>query len=130
MVWNYDLIKKIPYLGNLLIKTEEKGRFALQRYRWLAPLQFTGIVLFVMIPFQGTGAVIASIVGRMVGMDPWRVWLAIDIGAIIGCFLIAYFATTIYLALKTHFFLGIGSIAILAIAIIAYALYARRKNGY
>ncbi len=118
LVWNYDLAKKIPFLGKLMVKVEEKGKRSVKKYGWIKPLRFIGIVLFVMIPFQGSGGVVASIVGRIIGMPPWRAWLAIDIGAIVGCLLIAYSANTIFWIFKQNLIIGIIMIIIIVTGII------------
>ena len=92
LVWNYDIAKKIPIVGQFISKVEEKGKNVEQKYGWIKPLRFIGIVLFVMVPFQGSGGLVASIVGRLIGMKSWNTFLAITIGAIVGCLLIALFA--------------------------------------
>jgi len=53
LVWNYDLAKKVPFVGKFMIKVEEKGKNVEQKYGWIKPLRFIGVVLFVMVPFQG-----------------------------------------------------------------------------
>ena len=57
LVWNYDLAKKIPIVGKFMKKVEEKGTSAEEKYGWIKPLRFIGIVLFVIVPFQGSGGV-------------------------------------------------------------------------
>jgi len=79
-------------LGKWIIKTEKKGSKVMSESRPIETLSFIGIVLFVMFPLQGTGGVGASILGRTIGMNPYKVWFAIIIGAVVGCFLIAYAA--------------------------------------
>ena len=91
-VWNYDLIKKIPILGSFVRKVEELGREGSKEYAWVRPLKFTGIVLFVMVPFQGSGGLVGSILGRLIGMRAVTTWLAVTIGAFAGSFILAYFA--------------------------------------
>ena len=95
LVWNYDLAKKIPLVGKFIIKVENIGETSSNKYGWIKPLRFIGIVLFVMIPFQGSGGLMGFIVGRLIGMKPWHTFFAISIGAIIGCTLIAFFADAI-----------------------------------
>ena len=89
IVWNFGIATKIPFIGKFLLKTEEKGKKALEKYSWVRGLSFIGIVLFVAIPFLGTNAVVGSIVGKIIGMTPARVWIAVLIGSIIGVMVIA-----------------------------------------
>ncbi|GAI83770.1 unnamed protein product, partial [marine sediment metagenome] len=62
LVWNYDLAKKIPIIGKFMMKVEEKGNVVEEKYGWIKPLRFIGIMLFVIIPFQGSGGLVGSIV--------------------------------------------------------------------
>ncbi len=118
LVWNFDLAKKIPLIGNFIHRIEAKGSDILVKKPWVQRLAFTGIVLFVMFPFQGSGAVGATIVGRMLGMKPKRVWYAVIIGAIVGCLIIAYTS-----AFAMTLLLGIGiAWALLTIALVVIFL--------
>ena len=103
LVWNFDLARKIPLIGKFICRIESRGNEILTKKPWVERLAFTGIVLFVMFPFQGSGAVGATIVGRMLGMDPKKLWYAVIIGAIAGCLIIAYTS-----AFAITFLLGIG----------------------
>ena len=70
LLWNYDLAKKIPVIGRFIIKVEKIGKKSSNKYNCVKPLRFIGIVLFVMVPFQGSGGLVGSIVGRLIGMKP------------------------------------------------------------
>ncbi|MBU2617132.1 MAG: small multi-drug export protein, partial [Euryarchaeota archaeon] len=52
---------------------------------------------FVAVPFFGTNAVIGAIIGRIIGMKPWYTWLAVAIGSILGCVLVAILAYGVHL---------------------------------
>jgi len=124
IVWNYDLAKKIPLIGKFIIKIESLGKKTVKEYRWIKPLRFIGVMLFVMIPFQGTGGVVGSIVGRLIGMNPLETWLAVSAGAVAGCAILAYFYKIIF---GINIVLGL----ILVIAVFsAFAIYSikRRKT--
>jgi uncharacterized membrane protein len=128
LLWNYDLAKKIPFVGPFMIKVEEKGKTAGKKYGWIKPLRFIGIVLFVMVPFQGSGGLVGSIVGRLIGMKPWNTFLAISIGAIVGCLLIAFFAQTFRIFAEINTILTILLIVIIAIIIILYFVLKKQKK--
>ncbi|HEX58944.1 MAG TPA: hypothetical protein ENF26_02205 [Methanomicrobia archaeon] len=81
LVWNISYAEKIPGVGRLLRRTEERGREFMGKYTWVRRLGFVGLVLFVMIPIYGTGAITGSIIGRILGMSPLRVWLAVILGS-------------------------------------------------
>jgi len=115
MVWNYDLVKKIPLLGDFIQKVEELAMKGNKKYAWVMPLKFVGIVLFVMIPFQGSGGVVGSILGRIIGLSAPMTWFAVTTGALVGCFIMAYFAKLIF----SNILAGISLLFILvAIAVI------------
>jgi uncharacterized membrane protein len=102
LLWNYDFAKKIPLVGKFMIKVEDIGKSSSDKYRWVKPLRFVGIVLFVMVPFQGSGGLVGSILGRLIGMKPLNTFFAISIGAIVGCLLISYFANAILSVFKKN----------------------------
>jgi len=128
LLWNYDLAKKIPLVGKFMIKVENIGKRSSDKYSWIKPLRFIGIVLFVMVPFQGSGGLVGSIVGRLIGMKPWNTFFAISIGAITGCLLIAYFANVILSVFVKNFLLGILIIIILLVIGIMVFMYKKSKN--
>ena len=126
LVWNYDLVKKIPLLGTLVVKIEKAGKGTASKYQWIKKLEFVGIVLFVIIPFQGSGGFIASIVGRLLGMKRWNVFIAIAIGSLISTILVAYFANIIFSVLVKNFLLGI--LLIIILFLILFIIYIYRKG--
>ena len=126
LVWNYDLAKNIPLIGNFMGKVESIGQTSSSKYGWIKPLRFIGIMLFVMVPFQGSGGMVGSIIGRLIGMKPWDALLAISFGAIIGCTLVAYFAETIKSIFLQNVFAGLLIVFILLI--IGIMIYVYKKN--
>jgi len=128
LLWNYDLAKKIPLIGKFMIKVENIGKSSSDRYSWIKPLRFIGIVLFVMVPFQGSGGLVGSIVGRLIGMKPLNTFFAITIGALVGCLLIAYFADAILSVFVRNFLFGIMIIIILVVIGIMFFIHKKNKN--
>ncbi|MEF8879204.1 MAG: small multi-drug export protein [Candidatus Thermoplasmatota archaeon] len=128
LVWNYDLAKKIPIVGDFMDKIEKAGRKSSDKYSWFRPLRFFGIILFVMVPFQGSGGVVASIVGRLFGMKPWNTFIAITIGAITGCTLIAYFTELILSVFKTSLLHGLLIVVILVVIGIIIWMYKKNRR--
>ncbi len=128
LVWNFDLARKIPLIGGFIRRIESRGHDILKKKPWVERLAFTGLILFVMFPFQGSGAVGATIIGRMLGMDPKKIWFAVIIGAVVGCFLIAYTS-----AFAITFLLGIGLayavLSIVTVVIFILVIYNYDKWG-
>jgi hypothetical protein len=124
LLWNYDGAKLIPFLGVWMEKIEKGGRKQFKENKWLEGLAFLGIVLFVIVPFQGSGGVAASIVGRIFGMNKYRVVVAIGIGAVVGCLMIAYLADLFFAFFEQNKVVG----TIIAITIIVIVvIYLVRK---
>ena len=128
LVWNYDLAKKIPIIGNFIEKVEKIGRKSSNKYNWIKPLRFIGIMLFVMVPFQGSGGLVGSILGRLIGMKPWNIFFAISSGSLVGCILIAYFADIILSLFIRNFLFGLLILFIIAIFILMYFIYRKLDN--
>jgi len=111
-----------------MIKVEEKGKNVEEKYGWIKPLRFIGIMLFVMIPFQGSGGLVGSIVGRLIGMKPLNTFLAISFGAVIGCLLIAMFSQVFLIFAGINLALTFIMIGIIVISIIAYIVIKKRRK--
>ena len=130
LVWNYDLAKKIPIIGKFMIKVENIGKSSTEKYGWVKPLRFVGIMLFVMVPFQGSGGLVGSILGRLIGMKPWNIFFAISMGSITGCLLIAYFTEAILSVFVKNFLYGLLIvIIILVVGIMVYFYKKSKKPG-
>lgn len=127
LVWNYDLAKKIPLIGRFMSKVEEIGRSSSDKYSWVKPLRFIGIVLFVMVPFQGSGGLVGSILGRLIGMKPWNTFFAISLGSIVGCLLIAYFAEAVLSVFVKNFLFGLLIVIVLFVFGIMFYFYRKSK---
>jgi len=125
LVWNYDLAKKIPLVGKFMIRIEEKGKLIEKKYRWVKPLRFIGIMLFVMIPLQGSGGLVASIVGRLIGMRPWNTFFAISLGAVIGCLVIAFLAKSFIFFAEINTVL---TVSLLMVVVFILAIYVSIKK--
>jgi uncharacterized membrane protein len=128
LIWNFDFAKKIPLLGRWIRRFESKGGTILKENRYIEALSFLGVVLFVMFPFQGSGGVGASILGRIIGMNPYKVWLAIIIGAFSGCFLIAYAADTFFSVFIENQILGVLILVVLVVLVALLILRKRKRS--
>ncbi len=127
MALNFELAYTIPLLGTWITKFMNHGHAFLSRRPWLKKFYFTGIVLFVMFPLQGSGGIGASLVGRLLGMSRRNVLLAITIGAFLGCYAIALGAEYIWDLFLANPVLGITAAgAVIGAVIAAYCVYRRK----
>jgi len=95
LLWNFGFIRLTPILGPWVIRTEEKGGDILRKKPWVRRLAFLGLSLFVFIPFQGSGAIVGTILGNLIGMRPLYIVLAIFVGTFTSTIIIAFFAGSI-----------------------------------
>lgn len=119
LLWNFYIAKKIPYIGKWIEEFQEYGAQKMKEREWVKRLAFLGVTSFVMFPFQGSGGVGASILGRVIGMNKYYAWISIIAGAFVGCFFIGivsyYTGGAIIRAFKSSIFTGVATL-ILVIA--------------
>jgi uncharacterized membrane protein len=125
MVWNFELVCKMPVFGAWTMACMRAGKRFLKRFPWVRRLSIIGLGLFVLLPFQGSGGVASSVLGKMIGLPSWHIFFAVSIGSLIG---------SVALALGFHslehyfhidpFLLFIGAVIIVAIAL-AYRYFSR-----
>lgn len=81
MLWNFDLLGRFPIFGPWISRLMRRGTEQIARHAWLERAYFLGLVLFVFFPFQGTGALSGSILGKMAGMPTGEIFLAVITGS-------------------------------------------------
>jgi len=128
LLWNYDFVKLTPFLGPWMERFEKKGNEIATKKSWMKGIEFIGIMLFVMFPFQGSGGVGGTILGRLMGLNRYIVFTAIGMGSISGCLLIAYTAETIKQILLQNVYLGVFIIILLILGGIYFFWYRKRKH--
>ncbi len=89
IIWNFDLITKIPKIGKFVLSFEELGRKKLEDKPDKRKLARYGLAAYVALPFQGSGGIMATIFGIFGGMDDDNVLMSVFGGSTIGCFAIA-----------------------------------------
>jgi len=90
LIWNFDYVKRVPLFGDLLRFVERKAQAYLKEKTFAKGMIYVMLVLFVMVPFQGSGGAGATIIGRLIGMKPYRIWACVFVGALIGVGSLAY----------------------------------------
>lgn len=134
VTWNFSLTFKFPYFGKRVRKLVEGGREFFNRRPWLERLNYLGLILLVMVPFEGSGGITSAIVGRIMGMRSHAVILCIAIGSFASCYAIALGADYIWSIIDLEKLPGIEAALIgflaLAIFLLARALLHRRKYAH
>ncbi len=131
LMWNFYIAKKIPVIGRWIDNFQDFGAQKMKEKEWIKKLAFFGVALFVIVPFQGSGGVGASILGRVIGMDKFQAWLAIISGSFFGCFLIGilshYMGEAIIGAFESNIFAGIGMLIIVIVVFIFLYYIAKTR---
>ncbi len=115
--WNWELVKKIPLLGLYIEKLEKIGRKKWKEHRIMRKFVYAGLAGFVAIPFQGSGGLTATVIGRILGLGEYKVIASVAIGAIVGCLFIATGAYFAIFTLGKSGFLVVGGIIIFLIVL-------------
>lgn len=102
-VWNYDHVLKMPYFGRFFAWVERKGNATVQKRPWIGRLAFFGLTLYATLPLEGTGAIGGSVVGRAIGLDALRTFLAVGLGSVIRT------SATVLIVLGALGALGLGA---------------------
>jgi uncharacterized membrane protein len=79
---NFEVVEAIPWLGKWVKKSEEI--FSKKLKKGKETLALSAIVLYVAMPFQGSGGFVGSIMGRVVGLNRSKVFGAVVLGSILG----------------------------------------------
>lgn len=115
MLANMHLLYKIPALGKRLAAARKAGYKVLHTHKWMRRAAEVGVVVFVSLPFQGTGAVLAVFLGRILGLSRRVIVVCIALGAATGASAIALLAnmgSTEITKIAENPILGIVTIAI------------------
>lgn len=127
---NLDLVLRIPLLGPFVGRFMEGGQVFVKARPWLERLSFVGLIIFVIVPFQGSGGVNATILGRILGMGIPGAVGCVLIGSAISSFGIALGAGTVLALFRQSPALGAGALAAVALAIVVMVQIWRRYLQY
>ena len=93
VIWNFHWIHHIPLLGWVIKKVEVKCRKFLETRKIIREATYLSLFVFVFIPFQGSGAITASVLGMILSLDAKRVWVVIVLASLFSCLFIAGFSS-------------------------------------
>lgn len=133
LLYNFYIAKAIPYLGGWIEKFENFGAKKMKEKEWISKIAFVGVALFVFFPFQGSGGVGASILGKVIGMDKYKAWLSIILGAFVGCFMIGiisfYLSGAVLSIFKSSVFQGLGVLVVIIAMFIFFYYYLEERSA-
>ncbi len=82
-------LERLAVVGPALRQAHERAVSMLKQYPGLKRMALSGIALFVLVPFPGSGAVVGTLVGQLVGLSRSADFLAVAIGS---CLTVAMYA--------------------------------------
>jgi len=83
IIWNLPVLKKVPGIGRIISAIERKGKKTFEKSKKVAGATFFGLMLFVAVPFQGTGAIGGSIIGTLIGFPQRYILIAVVMGTLL-----------------------------------------------
>lgn len=80
MLANMHHLDRVRWVGPRLAGAHEAARGVLRANPWMRRLMWLGVAIFVAVPFQGTGAVMGAILGRVLGLGNTGIFTSISAG--------------------------------------------------
>lgn len=129
---NFEIVEAIPWLGKWVKKSKEVFSKKLKKGKETAALSV--LALYVALPFQGSGGFVGSIMGRVVGLNRYKVLLAVLIGSILGAVpigLAAHYGLAAFLTTleSGEFLYQVVGILIIIIFIVVVVYFIRRERN-
>ena len=126
--WNWDLLKYIPLVGRYVKKLERIGEKKWGEHPVIRKFAYAGLAAFVAVPFQGSGGLTATIIGRLLGMNEYKIIASVAVGAFVGSLIIALVTYFSLMSFKQWGFLTVGGIIIFVIVLVVAYLWIRGEN--
>jgi len=128
IAWNFEYAVKIPLVGPVIQSGMEYARRYADTHPRIHQVSTMGLIVFVFFPLQGSGAINGSILGRLLGMSPLRVFGCIMAGSIASCLVIGLGSGVVMDLWVRHPSLTVGVLVVLAAAGIGGYLIWRRAS--
>ncbi len=84
LLWNFDLAERAPILGKFIDKSEARCKRFLEAKPWRQRLALFALALYVALPVQMSGGLVGSILGRVMGVRPRRVFVVVAVASAAG----------------------------------------------
>jgi len=128
VAFNFGYIQRFPITDRFTRVFLTESENLLKKHKWICKCSFLALVLYVMLPFKGSGGIGGTMLGMVIGLGRLRTWLAILIGSIIASFSLAYGA-----AAARAYLLEVrrGGYLILAFffGLVVYVIYRNRTSA-
>jgi len=116
---NFDLLLKIPLIGKWLKWIMNSADKILKKRKWIENLASAGLLIFMYLPFQGSGAMTTSVIARLLNYRPIQAIGIVGLGSLFSVLTVSLGITSIVELWKISPALAIiEGIAIIAIIIL------------
>lgn len=82
IIWNLNLLRKVPLLGYIIKRTQHWGQSLIKKNPNIGKFEFIGLAIFVFVPVYGSGSVMGSVIGKLLGMKEWKIFVSVMLGVI------------------------------------------------
>lgn len=87
---NFDLLLKIPIVGPWFRWIMRGADNVLRKKKWIENLSSAGLLIFMYIPLQGSGAMTTSIIARILNYRPLQAVGLVTFGSILSCLTVTF----------------------------------------
>lgn len=89
ITFNFDLLLKIPGVGSFLRWIMRGADNIIKSKRWIRDLSSAGLLLFMYIPLQGSGAMTTSVIARLLNYPPMLAMGLVTVGSLLSSLTVA-----------------------------------------
>ena len=116
---NFDLLLKIPLIGKWLSWIMRSAEKVLKKRKWIEDLASAGLLIFMYLPFQGSGAMTTSVIARFLNYRPVQAIGIVGLGSILSVLTVSLGVTSIVELWKVNPLLAIlEGVAIVAVIVV------------
>ncbi len=90
MAWNFRHLYSLPKIGHYMEGLISDVEALIAEKPWMERFTALSLLLYVTLPIQGAGSLMGSAIGRLIGIDPWKVFWIMVAGSGIGSFGMAF----------------------------------------
>ncbi|MDO8841443.1 small multi-drug export protein [Methanocalculus sp.] len=119
MAWNFRYLFGLPGIGSYMVDLISKVESLLAENPWMERFTAATLLMYVTLPIQGAGSLMGSIIGRLIGISPWKVFWIMVTGGVIGSFGMALGSDALRIFLIGNIAIGL---AIMFIGILAFII--------
>ncbi|MDV0444142.1 small multi-drug export protein [Methanorbis rubei] len=123
---NFDLLQKIPFVGGLIRKFTDGANKVRKKSPWIEQLSHVGLLIFMYIPLQGSGATNSTILGQLFGMRKITVFWIVTLGSILSTLTIAFGSAAVLDLWQVNPWYAVLAIVLIAVAVIVLAVLWHR----